>query len=56
MVSECDCTRRVFLLPSMGAMEATFPRRFPSIAAAVLRLPTKSAVIDGELIAAGRDG
>ena len=33
-----------------------FIRRFPAVAAAVLGLPTKSAVIDGELIAAGRHG
>jgi bifunctional non-homologous end joining protein LigD len=31
-------------------------RRFPRIAAAVLGLPTRSCVIDGELIAAGRHG
>jgi bifunctional non-homologous end joining protein LigD len=31
-----------------------FTRRFPAVAAAVLGLPTKSCVIDGELIAAGR--
>jgi bifunctional non-homologous end joining protein LigD len=30
--------------------------RFPRIAAAVLGLPTKSCIIDGELIAAGRQG
>jgi hypothetical protein len=33
-----------------------FTRRFPAIAAAVLGLPTKSCIIDGELIAAGRHG
>jgi bifunctional non-homologous end joining protein LigD len=31
-------------------------RRFPTIAAAVLALPTRSCVIDGELIAAGAEG
>ena len=31
-------------------------RRFPAIAAAVLGLPTKSCIIDGELIAAGKPG
>jgi bifunctional non-homologous end joining protein LigD len=31
-------------------------RRFPRIAAAVLALPVKSAIVDGELIAAGRHG
>jgi hypothetical protein len=31
-------------------------RRFPRIAAAVLGLPAKSCIIDGELIAAGRHG
>jgi bifunctional non-homologous end joining protein LigD len=35
---------------------ADFTRRYPAIAAAVLGLPTKSCVIDGELIAAGRHG
>jgi bifunctional non-homologous end joining protein LigD len=31
-------------------------RRFPAIAAAVLALPTRSCIIDGELIAAGERG
>jgi bifunctional non-homologous end joining protein LigD len=31
-------------------------RRFPTIAAAVLALPTRSCIIDGELIAAGAEG
>jgi bifunctional non-homologous end joining protein LigD len=31
-------------------------RRFPRIAAAVLGLPTRSCIVDGELIAAGRHG
>jgi bifunctional non-homologous end joining protein LigD len=31
-------------------------RRFPAIAAAVVGLPTRSCIIDGELIAAGRHG
>jgi bifunctional non-homologous end joining protein LigD len=35
---------------------ADFSRRFPDIAAAVVGLPTRSCVIDGELIAAGRHG
>jgi bifunctional non-homologous end joining protein LigD len=35
---------------------ADFTRRYPAIAAAVLGLPTKSCIIDGELIAAGRHG
>jgi bifunctional non-homologous end joining protein LigD len=39
-----------------GRNGGDFTRRFPRIAAAVLGLPTKSCVIDGELIAAGRHG
>jgi bifunctional non-homologous end joining protein LigD len=39
-----------------GKNGGDFTRRFPAIAAAVLGLPTKSCVIDGELIAAGRHG
>jgi bifunctional non-homologous end joining protein LigD len=39
-----------------GRNGGDFTRRFPAIAAAVLGLPTKSCVIDGELIAAGRHG
>jgi ATP-dependent DNA ligase len=39
-----------------GRNGGDFTRRFPGIAAAVLGLPTKSAVIDDELIAAGRHG
>jgi bifunctional non-homologous end joining protein LigD len=35
---------------------ADFSRRFPDIAAAVVGLPTRSCVLDGELIAAGRHG
>ena len=35
---------------------ADFSRRFPDVAAAVVGLPTRSCVIDGELIAAGRHG
>ena len=37
-------------------MAEFFSRRFAAVAAAVLGLPTKSCVIDGELIAAGRHG
>ena len=33
---------------------ADFSRRFPNIAAAIVGLPTRSCVIDGEVIAAGR--
>jgi bifunctional non-homologous end joining protein LigD len=39
-----------------GRNGGDFTRRFPAVAAAVLGLPTKSCVIDGELIAAGRHG
>jgi bifunctional non-homologous end joining protein LigD len=39
-----------------GKNGGDFTRRFPAIAAAVLGLPTKSCIIDGELIAAGRHG
>jgi bifunctional non-homologous end joining protein LigD len=39
-----------------GRNGGDFTRRFPRIAAAVLGLPTRSCVIDGELIAAGRHG
>jgi len=39
-----------------GRNGGDFTRRFPAIATAVLGLPTKSCVIDGELIAAGRHG
>jgi bifunctional non-homologous end joining protein LigD len=39
-----------------GKNGGDFTRRFPRIAAAVLGLPTRSCVIDGELIAAGRHG
>jgi bifunctional non-homologous end joining protein LigD len=39
-----------------GKNGGDFSRRFPAVAAAVLGLPTKSCVIDGELIAAGRHG
>jgi bifunctional non-homologous end joining protein LigD len=39
-----------------GRNGGVFTRRFPAIAAAVLGLPTKSCIIDGELIAAGRHG
>jgi bifunctional non-homologous end joining protein LigD len=39
-----------------GRNGGNFTRRFPAIAAAVLGLPTRSCVIDGELIAAGRHG
>jgi bifunctional non-homologous end joining protein LigD len=35
---------------------ADFTRRFPAIAAAVLALPTRSCVIDGELVAPGASG
>jgi bifunctional non-homologous end joining protein LigD len=35
---------------------ADFSRRFPDIAAALIGLPTRSCVIDSELIAAGRHG
>jgi len=35
---------------------ADFTRRFPTIAAAILALPTKTCIIDGELIAAGGGG
>ena len=39
-----------------GKNGGDFTRRFPAVAAAVLGLPTKSCIIDGELIAAGRRG
>ena len=39
-----------------GRNGGDFTRRFPAVAAAVVGLPTKSCVIDGELIAAGRHG
>ena len=39
-----------------GKNGGDFTRRFPAVAAAVLGLPAKSCVIDGELIAAGRHG
>ena len=39
-----------------GRNGGDFTRRFPAVAAAVLGLPIKSCVIDGELIAAGRHG
>jgi bifunctional non-homologous end joining protein LigD len=39
-----------------GRNGGDFSRRFPAVAAAVLGLPTKSCIIDGELIAAGRHG
>src|SRR6516164_8630657 len=39
-----------------GRNGGDFTRRFPAVAAAVLGLPTKSCIIDGELIAAGRRG
>jgi bifunctional non-homologous end joining protein LigD len=39
-----------------GRNGGDFSRRFPAIAAAILGLPTKSCIIDGELIAAGRHG
>jgi bifunctional non-homologous end joining protein LigD len=39
-----------------GRNGGDFSRRFPAVAAAVLSLPTKSCVIDGELIAAERHG
>jgi bifunctional non-homologous end joining protein LigD len=39
-----------------GKNGGDFSRRFPGIAAAVLGLPTKSCIIDGELIAAGKHG
>ena len=39
-----------------GRNGGDFTRRFPAVAAAVPGLPTKSCVIDGELIAAGRHG
>jgi bifunctional non-homologous end joining protein LigD len=39
-----------------GRNGGDFTRRFPAVAAAVLGLPTKSCIIDGELIAAGRHG
>jgi len=35
---------------------ADFSRRFPEIAATFVGLPTRSCVIDGELIATGRRG
>ena len=44
-------TARVF-----GKNGGDFMRRFPAIAAAVLALPTRSCIIDGELIAAGEHG
>jgi bifunctional non-homologous end joining protein LigD len=40
----------------LGRNGGDFTRRFPAIAAAVLGLPTRSCVIDGKLIAAGRHG
>jgi bifunctional non-homologous end joining protein LigD len=39
-----------------GRNGGDFLRLFPAVAAAVLGLPTKSCIIDGELIAAGRHG
>jgi bifunctional non-homologous end joining protein LigD len=39
-----------------GRNGGDFTRRFPAIAAAILGLPTKSCIIDDELIAAGRHG
>jgi bifunctional non-homologous end joining protein LigD len=39
-----------------GKNGGDFSRRFPAVAAAVLGLPTKSCIIDGELIAACRHG
>ena len=39
-----------------GKNGGDFTRRFPAVAAAVLGHPTKSCIIDGELIAAGRHG
>jgi bifunctional non-homologous end joining protein LigD len=39
-----------------GRNGGDFSRRFPAVAAAVLGLPTKSCIVDGELIAAGRHG
>jgi bifunctional non-homologous end joining protein LigD len=39
-----------------GRIGGDLTRRFPRIAAAVLGLPAKSCIIDGELIAAGRHG
>ena len=39
-----------------GKNGGDFTRRFPAVVAAVLGLPTKSCVIDGELIAAGKHG
>ena len=39
-----------------GRNGGDFSRRFPGIAAAILGIPTKSCIIDGELIAAGRHG
>jgi bifunctional non-homologous end joining protein LigD len=39
-----------------GRNGGDFTRRFPAVAAAVVGLPTKSCIIDGELIAAGRHG
>jgi bifunctional non-homologous end joining protein LigD len=39
-----------------GRNGGDFAGRFPGIAAAALGLPTRSCIIDGELIAAGRHG
>jgi ATP dependent DNA ligase domain len=38
-----------------GKNGGDFSKRFPTIAAAVLALPVRSCIIDGELIAAGRE-
>jgi bifunctional non-homologous end joining protein LigD len=39
-----------------GRNRGDFTRRFPAVAAAVVGLPARPCVIDGELIAAGRHG
>ena len=56
MATAHNCTMRGCLPRSTAETAATFHARFPGIAAAILGLPTKSCMIDGELIAAGRHG
>ena len=49
-----NCAKRASPLQSTVGMAETFRAASPAIAAVILGLPTKSCIIDCELIAAGR--
>ena len=54
--SASSSTRWAWPLPCSARTAADLTTRFPIIAAAVITLPVRSCIIDGELIAAGAHG